>query len=84
MATTEQNVKVVLRVRPMSSSERSRERSSVSCINDKCVEVTFNSLGKSTKRQFHFDGVFDEKSAQKDFYDQVVNPVVDEVLQVCV
>ena len=78
----QQNVKVVLRSRPMSATEKARDRAAVQCMSDKNVEVTYNSMGKSSKKQFCFDGVFDEKTTQKDFYDKVVRNVVDEVLQV--
>ena len=78
----QQNVKVVLRCRPMSASEKARDKAAVQCMTEKNVEVTYNSMGKSSKKQFCFDGVFDEKTTQKDFYDKVVRNVVDEVLQV--
>ena len=51
-------------------------------MSEKNVEVTYNSMGKSSKKTFCFDGVYDEKTTQKDFYDKVVRNVVDEVLQV--
>ncbi len=78
----QQNVKVVLRCRPMSATERAREKTAVQCVGDKTVEVAYSSLGKAAKKQFCFDGVFDEKTMQMDFYDKVVRNVVDEVLQV--
>jgi kinesin family protein 11 len=49
--------------------------------SDKTVEVQYPSLGKQAKKNFTFDGTFDETTSQKDMYDNVVRPVVDEVLQ---
>ena len=78
----QQHVKVVLRPRPMSATEKTRDKVAVQCISDKLVEVGYNSAGKFTKKQFSFDAVFDEKTTQKEFYDEAVSNVVDEVLQV--
>ena len=66
----------------MSATEKTRDKAAVQCVSDKIVEVTYSSLGKSAKKQFCFDGVHDEKTTQKDFYDRVVKNVVDEVLEV--
>ncbi len=79
---SEQHVKVVLRSRPMSATEKAKERPVLQCIGEKMVEVGYNSSGKLTKKQFCFDGVFDDKTTQKEFYDRAVSNVVDEVLQV--
>jgi len=38
-------------------------------------------MGKTSKKSFTFDGVYDENSSQKQVYEGVVRPVVDEVLQ---
>ena len=82
MASEGQHVRVVLRPRPMSVSEKTREKSAVQCISDKVVEVGYNAAGKFTKKQFCFDSVFEDKANQKDFYEEAVRSVVDEVLQV--
>ena len=82
MDAQQQHVKVVLRPRPMSATEKTRDKVAVQCISDKLVEVGYNSAGKFTKKQFSFDAVFDEKTTQKEFYDEAVSNVVDEVLQV--
>eukprot|EP00961_Rhodomonas_salina_P110989 1493379-Rhodomonas_salina.2 len=76
-----QNVKVVLRCRPMSASEQAKEKPAVRCVGDKSVEINYNNLGKVSKKAFAFDGVYDPSTSQKDIYDNVVRPVVDEVLQ---
>jgi hypothetical protein len=79
----QQNVKVVLRCRPMSASEKARDRAAVQCVSEKNVEVTYNSLGKSSKKQFCFDGVFDEKTMQQDFYDKVRTFMIpDDIIDV--
>ncbi len=67
----------------MSVSEKTREKSAIQCISDKVVEVGYNAAGKFTKKQFCFDSVFDsDKTSQKEFYEEAVRSVVDEVLQV--
>jgi len=76
-----QNIKVVLRCRPMTSTEASREKRAIKCVSDKHVEVNYGAMGKSAKKSFAFDGVYDEESTQEDVYESVVRPVVDEVLQ---
>ena len=76
-----QNIKVVLRCRPMTASEAKLEKQAIKCVGDKHVEVNYGLMGKTSKKSFAFDGVYDEKSSQKDVYENVVRPVVDEVLQ---
>ena len=76
-----QNIKVVLRCRPMTPSEATKDKGAIKCVSDKHVEVNCQAMGKSSKKTFAFDGVYDEKSTQKQVYDSVVRPVVDEVLQ---
>ena len=68
----------------MSLSEKTREKSAVQCISDKIVEVGCNAAGKFTKKQFCFDAVFEDKTSQKEFYENAVSNVVDEVLQVAI
>ncbi len=60
-----QNVKVVLRCRPMSSKEMQTEKVVLKCVSDRNAEVTYSSLGKSAKRAFMFDGVYDDKTTQE-------------------
>jgi kinesin family protein 11 len=42
--------------------------------------VVYSSLGKTAKKAYTFDGVYDEKTTQEGMYDSVVRPVVEEVL----
>lgn len=74
-------LQVVLRCRPMTQVEASKEKAAIKCVSDKHVEVNYGALGKASKKSFVFDGVYDEKSTQKEVYESVVQPVVDEVLQ---
>jgi hypothetical protein len=60
-----QNVKVVLRCRPMSAKERQIDKVVLQCVSDRNAEVTYSSLGKSAKRAFTFDGVYDDKTTQE-------------------
>jgi hypothetical protein len=75
------SAQVVLRCRPMTQVEASKDKPAIKCVSDKHVEVNYGALGKASKKSFCFDGVYDEKSTQKEVYESVVRPVVDEVLQ---
>ena len=76
-----QNIKVVLRCRPMTTAEARQDKQAIKCVGDKHVEVNYGLMGKQSKKSFAFDGVYDEQSTQKEVYESVVRPVVDEVLQ---
>ena len=153
-----QNIKVVLRCRPMTNAEAAKDKPAIKCASDKHVEVNYGEvlacyashacegagacwcalcwagqiawlflgfacswcgvaacappnvgsfprpvacicthrgctavcwcqwrvagvMGKTSKKSFTFDGVYDENSSQKQVYEGVVRPVVDEVLQ---
>jgi kinesin family protein 11 len=76
-----QNIKVVLRCRPMTGTEAAKEKPAIKCVSDKHVEVNYAAMGKASKKSFAFDGVYGEKSSQQEVYESLVRPVVDEVLQ---
>ncbi|KAK1426096.1 hypothetical protein QVD17_14764 [Tagetes erecta] len=77
------NVQVVLRCRPPSDDDvREKIPTAVTCNEDKQeVVVTQNMGNKQSDKTFCFDKVFGPGSKQKDFYDQVVSPIVKEALE---
>ncbi|KAI3447639.1 hypothetical protein Pfo_004304 [Paulownia fortunei] len=77
------NVQVVLRCRPLSEAEiRARTPLVISCDELKQqVTATQNTAYKQIDRTFVFDKVFGPASQQKELYDNVVAPVVNEVLE---
>ncbi|KAK4432409.1 Kinesin-like protein KIN-5A [Sesamum alatum] len=77
------NVQVVLRCRPLNEDEiKARTRLVVSCDELKReVTATQYMAYKQTDRTFVFDKVFGPASQQQELYDNVVAPVVNEVLE---
>ena len=78
-------VQVVCRCRPLNGKERSDgERSVVQLDADRrSVDVLGNGSGsKSSKKTFTFDKVFTDTASQREVYDAVVQPMVEEVLNV--
>ncbi|CAA2933622.1 kinesin KIN-5D [Olea europaea subsp. europaea] len=76
------NVQVVLRCRPLSEDETRLHTPVVISCNENRREVCAvqNIANKQIDRTFQFDKVFGPLSRQKDLYDQVVCPMVCEVL----
>ncbi|KAG8374281.1 hypothetical protein BUALT_Bualt11G0115200 [Buddleja alternifolia] len=77
------NVQVVLRCRPLTEDEMNAKTSIViSCDELKQeVKVAQSTAYKQVDRAFVFDKVFSPSSQQKELYDNVVAPVVKEVLE---
>ncbi|KAL0333324.1 UNVERIFIED_CONTAM: Kinesin-like protein KIN-5A [Sesamum angustifolium] len=77
------NVQVVLRCRPLNEDEiKARTHLVVSCDELKReVTATQYMAYKQTERTFVFDKVFGPASQQQELYDNVVAPVVNEVLE---
>ncbi|KAK4392198.1 Kinesin-like protein KIN-5A [Sesamum angolense] len=77
------NVQVVLRCRPLNEDEiKARTHLVVSCDELKReVTATQYMAYKQTDRTFVFDKVFGPASQQQELYDNVVAPVVNEVLE---
>nr|CAD7264094.1 unnamed protein product [Timema shepardi] len=78
-----ENVRVVVRVRPMSAREREagyRQIMQVDTVNNSvCVENPQAADGEPPK-MFTFDSVFDMDSRQVDVYNETARPIVDKVL----
>ncbi|KAL0426369.1 UNVERIFIED_CONTAM: Kinesin-like protein KIN-5A [Sesamum latifolium] len=77
------NVQVVLRCRPLNEDEiKARTHLVVSCDElQREVTATQYMAYKQTDRTFVFDKVFGPASQQQELYDNVVAPVVNEVLE---
>ncbi|KAH6797736.1 P-loop containing nucleoside triphosphate hydrolases superfamily protein [Perilla frutescens var. hirtella] len=77
------NVQVVVRCRPLSEDEvRARASLMISCDETKQQVIASQKTGnKQTDRVFVFDKVFGPTSQQKELYDDVVAPVISEVLE---
>ncbi|KAH6798773.1 P-loop containing nucleoside triphosphate hydrolases superfamily protein [Perilla frutescens var. frutescens] len=77
------NVQVVVRCRPLSEDEvRARASLMISCDETKQQVIASQNTGnKQTDRVFMFDKVFGPTSQQKELYDDVVAPVISEVLE---
>ncbi|XP_065833724.1 kinesin-like protein KIF11 [Oscarella lobularis] len=78
----EKNIQVVVRCRPLNTSEKKQHSSSiVSCIPEKReVCVAHEVLEKETRKTFTFDRVFGPEALQIDVYKGVLSPILDEVL----
>ncbi|KAL0344591.1 UNVERIFIED_CONTAM: Kinesin-like protein KIN-5A [Sesamum radiatum] len=77
------NVQVVLRCRPLNEGEsKARTHLVVSCDELKREVIATQYMAyKQTDRTFVFDKVFGPASQQQELYDNVVAPVVNEVLE---
>ncbi|KAL3518285.1 hypothetical protein ACH5RR_020874 [Cinchona calisaya] len=77
------NVQVIVRCRPLSDDEARLHTPVVISCNENRREISAvqNIANKQIDRTFAFDKVFGPASQQKDLYDQVVWPIVYEVLE---
>ena len=78
-------VQVVCRCRPLNGKEHNDGERNVIRLNAdrRSVDVLGNGSGsKSSKKTFTFDKVFTDSATQREVYDAVVQPMVEEVLNV--
>ncbi|RVE49073.1 hypothetical protein evm_006319 [Chilo suppressalis] len=83
-APTVENVRVVVRVRPM--DQREKLEGSPNCISvdpvNNTVAVTRNNvIPPEPPRIYAYDAVFDSNTSQMDIYIQTASPIVEEVLR---
>ncbi|KAJ8705533.1 hypothetical protein PYW08_012579 [Mythimna loreyi] len=83
-APTVENVRVVVRVRPM--DQREKLDGSYSCVSvdgkNNTVAVTKNNVtAAEPPRVYAYDAVFDSNTSQMDIYVQTASPIVEEVLK---
>ncbi|EOD32389.1 hypothetical protein EMIHUDRAFT_230328 [Emiliania huxleyi CCMP1516] len=81
MGRNEEAVKVVVRCRPLNSTERADGRDTIVQMDAKMGSVSVHAPGSSEPpKAFTFDMVFDERSQQADLYQKTAMPIVDSVL----
>ncbi|XP_026725612.1 kinesin-like protein KIF3A [Trichoplusia ni] len=83
-APTVENVRVVVRVRPM--DQREKLDGSYSCVSvdgvNNTVAVTRNNVTpQEPPRVYAYDAVFDSNTSQMDIYVQTASPIVEQVLK---
>eukprot|EP00164_Ancoracysta_twista_P001208 GFYU01001583.1.p1 GENE.GFYU01001583.1~~GFYU01001583.1.p1 ORF type:complete len:374 (-),score=82.77 GFYU01001583.1:118-1239(-) len=80
----DENVKVVVRCRPLTKNEVDNELSSVVDVNTEEGSVSIHmpdtDINETTKT-FIFDHVYDGNESQQQFYDETARPIVESVLQ---
>ena len=76
-------VKVIVRVRPLSHKEKANGNEEVAKIDSKNATVSVHNPdnSKANPKQFTFDGTYGPNSNQNDIYNQIVAPVVEDVLK---
>ena len=77
------NVKVVVRCRPLSSTEQAQGHSSIVSMDTVAGAITIQPPASAAEppKQFTFDAVFDAQSAQVHVYNTVARPIVENVLE---
>lgn len=75
------HVRVYLRTRPMSSKEKKESESEIVKAETARKEIQVVSKGKKISKIYNFDGVFGPEQSQKDVYDEVAAPIVEEALK---
>ena len=79
-----QNVRVVVRCRPLNSTETAKGYNVVAHLNEMRGQVQVvnpNAPRGEPPKMFTFDTVFDSKSKQADVYNQTARPIVDAVME---
>lgn len=76
------NVQVAVRCRPLNAEEkRVNQPNVIGCDSEnKTLKVNFGPLGKKISKSYTFDRVFGMYSTQKEVFEGVVRPIVDEAL----
>jgi len=79
----EDNIKVVVRSRPLNSAEKAAKTPSlVSCDRERReVSVAMTVGSKRSSKKYTYDVVFGPYATQNDVYQAAIGPIVDEVLQ---
>eukprot|EP00058_Branchiostoma_floridae_P022803 XP_002608293.1 hypothetical protein BRAFLDRAFT_125092 [Branchiostoma floridae] len=83
-APRESNIQVMVRVRPLNQSEKSKGSHSIIDVkNHREVSVATKEpgFGGHSTKKFSFDRAFNPNSKQVDVYKEVVMPLLDEVLE---
>ncbi len=83
-AAAEENIKVVIRCRPLSSTELSNSNKKIVDMDRRLCEVRVRnpaSSGAEPPRVFTLDSVYDESLGQADVYEETCRPIVSNVIQ---
>lgn len=83
-ASTVENVRVVVRVRPMDQREKLEGASncvSVDTVNNSIAVSRSNVNPPEPPRLYTYDAVFDENTSQMDIYVQTASPIIEQVLK---
>lgn len=80
MSGTE-SVKVVVRVRPLNSLERSKNCLSIIQMDKENNNCTIMNTKTSIPKSFTFDSVFDQSISQQEIYEDTAFPLVESVLK---
>ncbi|MBN3304171.1 KIF3A protein, partial [Amia calva] len=77
------NVKVVVRCRPLSQKEKMMGHKQVVSVDEICGTITVNKIHspKEPPKTFTFDTVFGPDSKQLDVYNLTARPIIDSVLE---
>ena len=86
MSKSSEAVKVVVRCRPMNSSERQRNCKKIVEIDQSTLQVALlrpmaDAFEERIDKSFTFDAVYDEDSTQKEVFDETAFPLVENVLE---
>lgn len=82
MSDRNEAVRVVVRIRPMSSKEMQDARTVVAVANSERAEVKIsNPKSEKESKTFTFDSTYGADATQKQIYDITASPIVDSVLQ---
>ncbi|XP_015610589.1 kinesin-like protein KIF3A isoform X1 [Cephus cinctus] len=79
-----ENVRVVVRVRPLNGKEldgHCKNVTIVDALNSEIIIENPNAVHGEPPKVFSFDAVFDTDSTQVDIYNETARPIVDKVLQ---
>ncbi|XP_078669780.1 kinesin-like protein KIF11 isoform X2 [Branchiostoma floridae x Branchiostoma belcheri] len=83
-APRESNIQVMVRVRPLNQTEKSKGSHSIVDVKNNrevCVATKEPGFGGHNTKKFSFDRAFNPNSKQVDVYKEVVMPLLDEVLE---
>lgn len=77
---SQESVKVVIRARPLSSSEISRGNTNIVSVDQELNQISILD-SKSVPKTFAFDGIYNENYTQQQIYDETAFPLVESVLE---
>jgi hypothetical protein len=79
-----ETVRVIVRVRPLSSKEKDQGREQIVRVDKKTSSIQVRNPDADTReapRSFTFDNVYGDQSEQKTIYDETAAPIVEAAMQ---